>query len=151
MEETFERTKKVLNKNFCLMRWQRIDAENRGEEVMEAEDIEFLLSLKGIKKEDVMHFGEVKDLYSGIYDSEKFYIALYEAKEKNLLGVTLYTCLTKEDNAKVTEMVILSFTQVMAHRCGRSVFHRRSLVASARIQFSKLFGGIRGFVKEGIL
>lgn len=139
MMQDIEQAKKILNKTFCLMQQQREDAETQGEEVMGKEDIEFLLSLNGTTKEDVVSFKGEQDTY----DSEALFTAIKDATEKGLEGLIMYSTLHRNDELRIKEMgYFINYTGHGSWQWDEIYFSEEAFIKSEISSFQNLFGGI---------
>ena len=87
MTQDLEKAKKILTtKLLCFMQWQVDDAKARGHELMEQEDIEFILSLDGITQEEILTFNVPEEER---YTPEALFKKIEEAKSKNLKGIII--------------------------------------------------------------
>lgn len=141
MTQELEKAKKVLNKTFCFMQRQADDAKARGEELMEKEDIEFLLSLNDITKEKVLTF-ESETEYT--YDSKKLFRAIHKARNERLKGVRIMCAtLTKEDEAKVKERgFFIEYTGHGSTSWDEIYFSEEAFIKQRIASFKNLFGGL---------
>lgn len=83
MTPELEKAKEILCKPLCFMQWQANDVIARGEKPMDKGDIEFLLSLGGITRDEVLG-------YEDPCDSIKLLSVIENAKNKGLKGVMLW-------------------------------------------------------------
>lgn len=100
MIQDLEKAKKILGKTFCFMEWQADEARKRGEEIMNGEDIEFILSLDPLADQEVMSF-DVGSTYNGSYDSKKLFSAIDDASYIGLKGIMPWVYLIEEDRRTV--------------------------------------------------
>ena len=101
MDQKLEKAKEIMaNKVLCLMEWQSKEVEKYGGKVMEGHELEFLLSLDGITKEEVLSTEEP-------YDSEGIFSIIEETKNKGLKGIMFFnenSWISEKDEAKLKEM-----------------------------------------------
>ena len=100
MIQDIEKVRKILNKPFCFMEWQAKDARERGDEPMNKEDIEFLLTLDGIVEEEIFQNNEV-------CDSSQLFAFIKETKQKGFKGAIFWaegSWISEEDEAKLKEI-----------------------------------------------
>jgi hypothetical protein len=90
MTQDLEKAKRILSKTFCFMEWQANDARERGQELMDENDIKFLLSLDGISEKDVLHCFDVQnDNLSKLLLLKTIQRAKNEGKKGVIFGTTL--------------------------------------------------------------
>lgn len=98
MIEELERAKQIFKKTFCFMQMQADAAKARGEELMEKEDMEFLLSVELPKQKFLTH--DMKK-----YDSEGLFAAIEAAATKGVDGLRIVSSnIANNDVLKIHEM-----------------------------------------------
>jgi hypothetical protein len=133
-----EKTRRILHKTFCFMQWQTDDAIKRGEEVMGIEDIEFLLSLDGIGKGEVLPFKSDKE---DSYNFENLFRAIKMARKKKLKGVVMETTLTQEDNIRLKKIgVFIKYAGYQAVLWDEIYLSEEAFMESEISDFKNLFG-----------
>lgn len=142
MYPELERAKVILDKSFCFMEWQANDAIQAGREVMGKEDIEFLLSLQGISKDEVLFFESDK---IDEYDSEKLFTVILNSKKDGLKGLVLDTTIIEQDASKLKEMGC--FVRIEGHGSvfwDEVYFSEDAYIRAEISYFKNLFGGLVG-------
>lgn len=109
MNEQLKKAKDILfGKTFCFMEWQSKDAKERGEKVMEKEDIEFILSLEGLQKGSILSFdGSTERFFpsSEQYVEGKLFEYIESAKTSGSLGMSIIEKdITNDEAKKVRQM-----------------------------------------------
>jgi len=137
MIQDSEKVKNVLKKTFCFMQWQVDDANEKGEEVMGKEDIEFLLSLEGLRKHDVYVF-ETREI--GRYDSRSLFRAIERAQSRGCLGLRIFISLIKyEDEQKIKK---LGYFLKCEHGFDEIYFNEEGSLRYEISEFKHLFGSL---------
>jgi hypothetical protein len=141
MNPDLERAKSILDtKALYFMQWQVDDAKQRGEDLMGKEDIEFLLSLDSIKQEGIAAF-EPGQPYTGVYDSEKLFIAVGEAVKQGKKGIDLCTDLKAEDKKIILGKGYFVFMEAHGSCFWEEVYFSEEAYVQARIShFKNMFG-----------
>ncbi len=141
MEDKYIKAKTVFGKTFCLMQWQVNDVIANGGKVMEKDDMEFLLSLDGIKAGEIASFDSDDDV---TYDSERFFTALEDAKMNGLLGLSIsIATLKKEDRQKVRGAGYFIKDEGHGSVFWDEIYFTEEAYLKARISsFQNVFGGV---------
>ena len=100
MIEELEQAKRILSKTFCLMEWHRKDAEGRGEQVMDKEDLQFLIDCSdALSQQEVLHEYSLKE--KGSYD---VYELIEIAKSRGLLGIILEDTISDQSHEELRKL-----------------------------------------------
>lgn len=152
MTEDLEMAKKILDKTFCLMEWQRKDAEKRGQEVMGKEDMEFLLSIDAsFEKGQIARFGEIESM-DNPYNSEQFLYSLQKARNNKLEGIIIWNRLTPRDTKKVERMgYAIHYAGHGSSQWDEVYFSEEAMIRVHVSKFQNLFGGIKSFASMGVI
>jgi hypothetical protein len=102
MTENLERAKQIMQtKILCFMQWHADKIKEMGGEIMEEEDLTFLLSLEGTANGEVFYTEE-----SFEDDAQRIFNALEDAKSKGFKGISLMaerSYIGEKDQAKLQE------------------------------------------------
>ncbi len=149
MTQDLEKAKKIINKNFCLMQWQADDAKKRGEELMGKEDIEFLLSLNSITKEEHISF----DALEGRYNSDNLFKAIKNSKDKGLKGLLMIgTTLNQKDSTALKEMgYFIRYEWLGSTMCDEIYFSEEAFIRAEISRFKHFFGCIGEAVQGNLI
>lgn len=138
MTQDLEKAKTILSKTFCLMEWQANDARERGQELMEKEDIEFLLSLPSTQKNELLHCFEIED---GNLSKLKLLKTIQRAKIEKKDGVILGTTIGDSNHSSMEERGY--FVKMTGHGSAlwdEIYFSEEAFIKSEISYFKNLFG-----------
>ena len=141
MEENLEKAKQLFGKTFCLMQWQEDGAKSRGEEIMQLEDIEFLLSLQSITHEEI-------ETIEAPFDLKKLRDLIAEGKKKGMKGLMLWndtSCISRKEERYLKR--IGCFVRESGHGSvsWQEVYFSEEDVIRAKVSaFQNLFGSFAG-------
>ena len=96
MDAQLEKAKIILNKTFCFMQLQADAAVKRGETLMEKEDIEYLLSLGGITKGEILSLDGTENRFfpkMEKYNADEFFTVFEKAQKDGFSGL----CIIEQD------------------------------------------------------
>lgn len=87
MIEELEKVRAIFDKHFCFTQLQTDEVVQNGGQVMDIEDMEYILSLEGTPKNGLVHFdAESKETYN----SEALFNALDKAHKQGADGLALW-------------------------------------------------------------
>ena len=150
MDSQLEKTKVILNKTFCFMQWQSESATKRGEQVMEKEDIEYLLSLNGITKGEILSLdGTENGFFSGMkkYQPNELFEIINKAKKKGFSGISIIEKdVTNSEYQKIKEMGgYVDFTGYSSTNICNVYFTEEAFIRSKISKIKNLFGCLTSF------
>ena len=140
MTQDLEKAKIALQKTFCFTEMQANEAKAGGQALLEAEDIKFLLSLPGIRQEEIASFQT-----GDTYDSKDLFLAIEKAKADGFKGFRLdIAVLTREDEARVHAMgYILNPTGYCSVLWDEIYFSVEAYIESHVSDFQNFIGNLR--------
>ncbi len=128
------------------MEWQAIDARACGETLMKMDDIEYLLSLDGFAKGDVVSFASINE---ESYDSSLLFETIETAKNTGKQGVRIMcTILTGPDSVRLRK----SGYYIVDAGHGSVIwdeiyFSEEAYIKSQIASFQNLFGGLKSIAQ----
>lgn len=134
-----EKIKQILNKTFCFTELQVQDAIRRGREVMNKDDMIFLLSQERVQSKEFLHLEMIE------YNSEKVFEAINKAKSKNFNGIVLNTTIPAIDDQKIREMgYFIHYDGYGSTSWDNIYLNEDTFLRSELSRFQNLFGSLEG-------
>ena len=145
MTQDLEKAKKILGKIFCFMESQANDARERGEELMDTEDIEFLLSLDGTIENEILH---CPFDFDGSLSKLQLLKIIQKAKNEKKSGVMLGMVIRHEDVSAIEKRgYFISMTGYGSLDWDEIYFSEDAFIRSRISSFKNLFDGLRSATK----
>lgn len=144
MEPELEKAKIALNKYLCFTELQVNEAKKEEKELMSKDDIEYVLSLNGIKKKDVCQF---KSSFK-TYNSYNLINAIFDAKNKGFQGLRLMTTLRTEDTEKIKSM---GYFVKMDSDWDEVYFTEEAYILNEISNFKNLFAGLSEMAASNVI
>ena len=148
--------KSILNKTFCFMQWQADDAKERGEDMMTAEDINYLksinLKMTGIgmlcldgTEDNAFHFDK--------YDHKDLFKIVEDAKRGGRTGLCIYEKdVTGEEQQKLEKLGCrVSFGGYSSISICEIYFSENDFIINQISEFQNLFGSLSSAVSVRLI
>lgn len=147
MTPELEKAKKALNKYFCFTELQANQARLEGKELMEKEDMEFLLSLKNQTSNRYAHLQRK----NGRYDSEIMFVLLKDSVAKGLEGMLTYTRLPEKDLVRLEKAGYMVKMEGPGMIGDEIYFSEDAFIRAEICSFQNLFGCLGSFRRCNII
>lgn len=151
MTAEFEEMKKILSKKFCFMEWHRIDAEARGEETMNLEDLQKIRSFN-----EHLPLLYISNLVKILPKGEKITRleieeGLNEAKKEKRLGISVNDNLLYIEHMDILNEKKLYKCYDNSLGCSFFFFEEEHQIIHNAGKIKNLIGDISGFVTSNII